>query len=707
MQARLKFYLSQYLLLKVRSKTVKHVKFHLNRFLRRVRIHGGEFDTSARAMYRVSEKGSLMSYEKAFSTQAEPRIVRGSTIERKQMSTKTTFKRIALVTVAALGFGVMSVVPSNAVVNADSLTLSAATAAQNTAETQTATSVVATISYLPTAQGDSMSVVASLVSGPAGNTALPYLSVTETASAGSDSATAIAKGVKTEPNTKAISTAMTASTVTTVKYAVYVGKDSLTAPSVVGTYVVKLTPALNGGTTGGGNATAQTLTITVTAAPALDPVATTATSIITTAGDTTSATDVAVTAIKTASTTAERAIIKVSPLNAAAVAATESYTALIKSGPGLLAPVTNKADVTAGSATGRVVAVASTDWVAVYSDGAAGVTTIEIQSKAGVVLATETVTFYGTATTAKSTVAKSVIGAAAGAGASAILVNLYDGTTEIKDATTFYVTSDKTTVISGAYTTTGSLTYDTTEGGFLVSLTGVAAGTANITVGTKSSATATTGVVAEAVAVRVGSTTIADVKVAFDKTSYLPGELAVITVTPVDKDGLVLSSSDTYTVFATGGIVAPVALPAASATITGTAAHDGGKDGAGLGSDSVASYKVYMPAYQGTFVFKYTTGTMSTTALSAVARTVSVDVVAADGGAAAAAAEEATAAANDATDAALSAAEAAEAATAMAQEAVDAVAELSAEVTKLISARRAQITTLTNLVVKIQKKVKA
>jgi uncharacterized protein YoxC len=43
----------------------------------------------------------------------------------------------------------------------------------------------------------------------------------------------------------------------------------------------------------------------------------------------------------------------------------------------------------------------------------------------------------------------------------------------------------------------------------------------------------------------------------------------------------------------------------------------------------------------------------------------------------------------------------------MAQEAVDAVAELSASVTKLISALRKQITTLTNLVVKIQKKVKA
>jgi len=34
------------------------------------------------------------------------------------MSTKTTFKRIALVTVAALGFGVMSVAPSSAADNA-------------------------------------------------------------------------------------------------------------------------------------------------------------------------------------------------------------------------------------------------------------------------------------------------------------------------------------------------------------------------------------------------------------------------------------------------------------------------------------------------------------------------------------------------------------------------------------------------------------
>ncbi len=685
------------------------MKFHLNRFLRRVRIHGGEFDTSARAMYRD---------EVVYPLQAELRIVRRSTIERKQMSTKTTFKRIALVTVAALGFGVMSVVPSNAVINSDSLTLSAATASQTTAETATATSAVATLSFLAGVQNDSMSVTASLVSGPATSTALPYIQLTETASASIDTTTALiassrAVGYAADPNvpSKAYNTTSGAAVVT-AKYKVYLGTSITAAPSVVGTYVVKLTPAVT--SSGGGSATAQTLTITVTAAAALDKVITSATSIIT-AGIVESGTvDAVVSASKTIGAGVTRASakanIKITPKNAAGTVvgvtnadnAGESMTAVL-TGPGSL----GTGNWTTGPNTGRVINVKAGDFVYVYSDGAAGVTTITISSALGVVLATETMTFYGTATKAVSTVAKPVMGVAAGSGTAAIVVNIFDGTTEIKDATTFYVTSDKTTIISGAYTTTTELTYDADLGGFSINLTGLLAGTANITVGTKSSATATTGVEAAAVAVRVGSTTVADVKVAFDKASYLPGELATISVTPVDADGAILSSSDTYTVFAAGGIVAPVQLGTGSQTITAAAAHDAGVLGDGLGSDGVAKYTVYMPAYQGTFVFKYTTGTMATTALSAVDRTVSVDVISPDGGAAATAAEEAAAAAQDATDAALSAAEAAEAATAMAQEAVDAVAELSTQVAGLISELKAQITALTKLVVKIQKQVKA
>jgi trimeric autotransporter adhesin len=83
------------------------------------------------------------------------------------------------------------------------------------------------------------------------------------------------------------------------------------------------------------------------------------------------------------------------------------------------------------------------------------------------------------------------------------------------------------------------------------------------------------------------------------------------------------------------------------------------------------------------------------------------DPVAVSSQAAADAAAEATDAANAATDAANAAAEAADAATAAAQDAADAVAALSTQVSEMVNALKKQITALTNLVIKIQKKVRA
>jgi len=79
------------------------------KFLRRVRIHGGECGAVARALHHEVKGLSLY--------QADSGKALESTNERKQMSTKTTLKRIALVAVSALGFGVLSVVvtpPANA-----------------------------------------------------------------------------------------------------------------------------------------------------------------------------------------------------------------------------------------------------------------------------------------------------------------------------------------------------------------------------------------------------------------------------------------------------------------------------------------------------------------------------------------------------------------------------------------------------------------
>jgi len=621
------------------------------------------------------------------------------------MSTKTTFKRIALVTVAALGFGVMSVAPSTATVAAHSLTLSSATASQLTSETATATSATVTAAWLNSDLGDTSSVTTYLMSAPAGNTAVPYLQVVETASAvvkATATGSALAVGAAVTGQLFYVSSSTGTPSAVSAKLKVF-----MNGPTVVGTYVVKLVPAV---VAGGGviDTTGVTLTITVATNPATDTVASTATSILTTAADTTSATDATVTAALTASTTAEVAVIKVGLLNAAGVATTgESYTAIVTSGPGLLGSVALSADVNT-TARGRAISVQAGHVVTVYPDGSSGVSTISIQSAAGKVLATETLTFFGAATAITATAVTPVVGVSNSA--SAILVTLKDAAgTTVSNVTSIYVTSSDATKISGSYTA-DTVAYSSSNGGvgagYLVDLTAIAAGSANITVGTKASATATTGLEAAAVAIRVGSTTPGSVSVTLDKSSYIPGEKATITVVLKDATGLILADGTYTSIFATGGITASYSLGSGSETTTATSV-----DGFASG---VKTFSVYMPIAETDVKFSWTTGAVTAaagtglpTAAQGVAGSVTVAVASNSGAAAAAAAEEATAAANDATDAALSAAEAAEAATAMAQEAVDAVAELSSQVTALISALRAQITSLTNLVIKIQKKVKA
>jgi hypothetical protein len=94
--------------------------------------------------------------EVVYPLQADLRIVRRSTIERKQMSTKTTFKRIALVAVAALGFGVLSVVPSQADVSGLIITPSNGNASVTKSDSTTAASL--NIQFLALGTMDSVTV---------------------------------------------------------------------------------------------------------------------------------------------------------------------------------------------------------------------------------------------------------------------------------------------------------------------------------------------------------------------------------------------------------------------------------------------------------------------------------------------------------------------------------------------------------------------
>ena len=146
------------------------------KFPRRVRIHGGECGAVARALHHEAQEDALMSYEQtlvmtevALLRQADSGKALGSTFnERKQMSTKTTLKRIALVAVSALGFGVLtSVAPASATATyagATSITVGASTASRVGVASTTAITLNGTYTV-----DDTVTVSAKVISSPAGS----------------------------------------------------------------------------------------------------------------------------------------------------------------------------------------------------------------------------------------------------------------------------------------------------------------------------------------------------------------------------------------------------------------------------------------------------------------------------------------------------------------------------------------------------------
>jgi hypothetical protein len=109
--------------------------------------------------------------------QADLRKFRRSTIERKQMSTKTTFKRVALVAVAALGLGVLSVAPSSATPTMTVTTTAGSgslVGGNAVAALETTTAAKISVSGLFSASTDSVSVVLVRKSGPASSTSVNW-----------------------------------------------------------------------------------------------------------------------------------------------------------------------------------------------------------------------------------------------------------------------------------------------------------------------------------------------------------------------------------------------------------------------------------------------------------------------------------------------------------------------------------------------------
>jgi len=618
-----------------------------------IRISQGERDASARATHLEA------AFEKYSKT----------TIERKQMSTTTNFKRIALVAVASLGLGVLSSVPANAAINGDTVTLSATSAAQTTAETYTATSATVTVSYLPTAIGDSMTITASLTGFPATNTALPILQLLETASALVET-TSMRRSVVNDTwtaNTSPAVEAIAANTITTAKFAVYLQGAANAAPTVAGAYTVKITPATVG-LSGAINATAVTLTINVTVAASQDTTASaaTTTAYLQSGGAANSGitADSVVAGVRTAGTKA--GFLWIGQKNAAGSTSAESLTVAI-TGSGTLGFGTAGGLSTTGS-SGRSLSVKVGDSVTIFSDGTSGKGTITVTGGvSGTLLSTKTVNFYGAATSLVGTSNTPILAVGANTFAATVVAKDANSTnmTSLIDETLYAFSSDTTIATVG---TVGTYANESAT----VTVTGVKAGSATITFGNASTLALST-IKSTPVAIRVGSTAVASVTVAFDKASYVPGEKATITISLKDSTGqLVVPGTyelwaSTYGLNFAKGFSSGTA-PATTETAVATSALTGLK-----------TYTVYMPVTTGTVTL---TGTLAKTLDADYAPVGTLKTAAAIQGTAV----TATASVTDSGAAALAA-----------------VTALATTVASL----RTLIVTLTNLVLKIQKKVKA
>ena len=615
-----------------------------------IRILRGERDASARATH----------------LEAATRKFLVTTNERKQMSTKTNFKRIALVAVAALGLGVLSSVPSQATTS--SVTLATATGTATASKADSTSQATATVSFTATSTSDSALVNAFQVSGPVASTARLRF-VDTTTSFATTGILFVGGGVGPDQYRGDSSVAGTSGVYLTAGVGANVAKLGVQLDTgvarVTGTYtynVVVQPLSLNTPTLA--PTVSQTVTITVAA---LDeesrvPSAANSTAIFSPSGG---GTEASVAGVSTTSSTPV-GNIQIKLRNASAsptLPGSESVTVTTTLGTvGVVGGTFGRSVILAYNNNG----VAATDSITVQlrPDGGVGTATITISTPT-VVFASKSATFYSSAP-ATYVVTPLISTLGSGSNAAALGVVAKDASGNVWQGT-LYTYSATTGVISDTGT---SCSYVAANSRHECSLTGASSGTAAITIRNSTAATgiASTTVSSAATTMTVSTAAASTVKLAWDKASYVPGEKATLLVSVQDSAGKSVGSQTFTNLFATGGISLSVAAGNGSDTLTAVAltTRSLAALALGTGTDPVAAYTVYMPSSGGTVTAKATGG--SSLALAGQVA-VSASATVTDSGAAALAA----------------------------------VTALATTVASL----KTLITTLTNLVLKIQKKVKA
>ena len=651
---------------------------------------------------------------RATHLKAENWIVQSSTIERNQMSTKTSFKRIALVAASALAIAGFSAVPSQAAAG----TVSAFVISKNTlvgggvaltSANYTASSVLDSrgISSFNVTAGDTVTLALALVTGT--TTAEDSVTVTLRGYGNllnNDTVTAAAAGSGTWIGTSSV-----------INAAAGIKNNgegkTFTATSVAGTYTLDVTIsrwALAGTTT-----VTSSVTMVVGAASGLDLGQSTAYMTGTTGGASASSATNAVprSGSKTAGTYIAQVGIVLLKADGTADTAAHTITATINGQGYVSANVTPNVDPDLTTRVATNSAAASARYVHIEADGTAGTgsVTVSVTNASTAVtttLGTFSFTTYGSVTKFTVSTTNFTIGVAGGD------TTGYGGTTRTVDGNDLPALDDSTTVPAfivaatdsggraanlapsivssassvvasgacaldgGALPTTAS---SSTNGvgyyncSFTTAASAKSGDKATLTIRAVDPADSTK-YLTTTIDVTVGSTTVATETLSLDKTSYTPGEALIVTRTAKDASGNpVADGTDAPAVKFTkapGGTA-----PAASNYVGGTL------------TTSATAPSVFAPAVSGDFNAYMTSGNAAGSTITATASV--------EGDSSSALALDA---ANAATDAANNAYDEAQNATQAASDALAAVSELAVQVTSLI----AMVKKLTAAVAKMAKK---
>jgi len=677
------------------------------------------------------------------------------------MSIKTTFKRLALVVVAALGMGALSVAPSNAVVNnvAGDITFSASSTSGTAGQGETATTVI-TLSYTSTLANESLTITTDSASAHISPVLVFQTADSVNVNTSTSSGVGVERPVRT-PTTDIPTGANLASNSGSTSPTFVSGKFNLNfkvgASTPAGTYVYTVALyAATAGSAGFSSSLLRTFTYTLTVT-AKDLTATAAKSLMwlngaagsegalcgvdnasCLAGTTRAADSALVVSANTALPNAvqafnnAKAYIHWDPRNAGDtnIVTGDNVTGTLTlqiTGAGQLAKASTP------STYSNQVTLDRGETAIVYSNGVAGTATLTGRiGNTALTQAAKTITFYGKATSLVASTGawddfggnlSSVAADSVNTGIVTFVAKDANGTV-VKSAAmqnslgNFYVISSDTKIASAnarALFTTCSLSVAST-GTWSCDMNTNDSGTATLTIA-DSTTVATASVSSSAVPITVAGAAFT-ATVAFDKATYQPNELAIITVTVKDRAGRNIKDvngaavSGLFTTIKAGDDVqnkpfSSVKTNFGFGDLTKTSWDWSGNRTVFGGLET---FVVYMPSTSGNVTIgNLATSYDSSTLYTAITATATViDSAEEAANSALDAAQEATDAAIAATDAAILAQEAADeaasaaiAAQETAQLAVDAVTALSAEVTKLV----AQLATLQKLLNRVAKRV--